>query len=146
MRKLTTASLELATWIAKLGSFTAAAERLYTTQPAVSLEIALQLGPDAVAILAEPPEGLFSGAVSSTAGWLTTFEVDVVVPLDGSVTPVEEVVQWPAVGTVTVDGFLDVDGDGEVTEGDLVAEPGHADEIPLPASGAVSVIVVLAPF
>ena len=39
MRNLTTASLELATWIAKLGSFTAAAERLYTTQPAVSARV-----------------------------------------------------------------------------------------------------------
>ena len=36
MKKLTTASLELATWIARLGSFTAAAQRLNTTQPAVS--------------------------------------------------------------------------------------------------------------
>ena len=39
MRNLTTASLELATWIAKLGSFTAAAERLHTTQPAVSARV-----------------------------------------------------------------------------------------------------------
>lgn len=39
MRNLTTASLELATWIAKLGSFTAAAERLCTTQPAVSARV-----------------------------------------------------------------------------------------------------------
>ena len=39
MRNLTIASLELATWIAKLGSFTAAAERLYTTQPAVSARV-----------------------------------------------------------------------------------------------------------
>ena len=39
MRNLTTASLELATWIGKLGSFTAAAERLYTTQPAVSARV-----------------------------------------------------------------------------------------------------------
>lgn len=39
MRNLTTASLELASWIAKLGSFTAAAERLHTTQPAVSARV-----------------------------------------------------------------------------------------------------------
>lgn len=39
MRNLSTASLELAVWIAKLGSFTAAAERLYTTQPAVSARV-----------------------------------------------------------------------------------------------------------
>lgn len=39
MRNLTTASLELAVWIARLGSFTAAAERLYTTQPAVSARV-----------------------------------------------------------------------------------------------------------
>lgn len=39
MRNLTTASLELACWIARLGSFTAAAERLHTTQPAVSARV-----------------------------------------------------------------------------------------------------------
>lgn len=39
MRKLTTAGLELAVWIARLGSFTAAAERLHTTQPAVSARV-----------------------------------------------------------------------------------------------------------
>jgi DNA-binding transcriptional LysR family regulator len=39
MRKLTTTSLELAVWIARLGSFTAAAERMHTTQPAVSARV-----------------------------------------------------------------------------------------------------------
>ncbi len=39
MRNLTIASLELACWIGKLGSFTAAAERLHTTQPAVSARV-----------------------------------------------------------------------------------------------------------
>lgn len=48
MRNVTIANLEMACWIARLGSFTAAAERLYTTQPAVSarvkdLEESLQL-------------------------------------------------------------------------------------------------------
>lgn len=39
MRKLTTTNLELAVWIARLGSFTAAAERMHTTQPAVSARV-----------------------------------------------------------------------------------------------------------
>lgn len=39
VRNLSTASLELACWIARLGSFTAAAERLHTTQPAVSARV-----------------------------------------------------------------------------------------------------------
>ena len=39
MRKLNTTNLELAVWIAKLGSFTAAAERMNTTQPAVSARV-----------------------------------------------------------------------------------------------------------
>ena len=39
MRKLTTTNLELAVWIARLGSFTAAAERMNTTQPAVSARV-----------------------------------------------------------------------------------------------------------
>ncbi len=39
MRKLTTTNLELAVWIAKLGSFTAAADRMHTTQPAVSARV-----------------------------------------------------------------------------------------------------------
>ena len=39
MRKLSTTNLELAVWIARLGSFTAAAERLHTTQPAVSARV-----------------------------------------------------------------------------------------------------------
>ncbi|WP_158215383.1 LysR family transcriptional regulator [Candidimonas nitroreducens] len=36
MRNINLANLETAFWIARLGSFTAAAERLYTTQPAIS--------------------------------------------------------------------------------------------------------------
>lgn len=36
MRSINLGNLETAFWIARLGSFTAAAERLYTTQPAVS--------------------------------------------------------------------------------------------------------------
>ncbi|MGE8613024.1 MAG: LysR family transcriptional regulator [Achromobacter veterisilvae] len=36
MRSINLANLETAFWIARLGSFTAAAERLYTTQPAIS--------------------------------------------------------------------------------------------------------------
>lgn len=39
LRNLSPASLELAVWIARLGSFTAAAERLHTTQPAVSARV-----------------------------------------------------------------------------------------------------------
>ena len=39
MRKLTTTNLELAVWIARLGSFTAAAERMHTTQPGVSARV-----------------------------------------------------------------------------------------------------------
>lgn len=39
MRNLNVINLETACWIARLGSFTAAAERLYTTQPAVSARI-----------------------------------------------------------------------------------------------------------
>ncbi|MGE4239390.1 LysR family transcriptional regulator [Ramlibacter sp.] len=39
MRKLTITNLELAVWIGKLGSFTAAAERMHTTQPAVSARV-----------------------------------------------------------------------------------------------------------
>lgn len=39
MRRLTPTNLELAVWIAKLGSFTAAAERMHTTQPAVSARV-----------------------------------------------------------------------------------------------------------
>jgi DNA-binding transcriptional LysR family regulator len=39
MRKLTTTNIELAVWIARLGSFTAAAERMHTTQPAVSARV-----------------------------------------------------------------------------------------------------------
>lgn len=39
MRKLTTTNLELAVWIARLGSFTSAAERMNTTQPAVSARV-----------------------------------------------------------------------------------------------------------
>jgi DNA-binding transcriptional LysR family regulator len=39
MKNLSLTSLELACWIAKLGSFTAAAERLHTTQPAVSARV-----------------------------------------------------------------------------------------------------------
>jgi len=39
MRTLNVVNLETACWIARLGSFTAAAERLYTTQPAVSARI-----------------------------------------------------------------------------------------------------------
>lgn len=39
MRKLNTTNLELAVWIARLGSFTAAAERMHTTQPAVSARV-----------------------------------------------------------------------------------------------------------
>lgn len=39
MRRLTTTNLELAVWIARLGSFTAAAERMHTTQPAVSARV-----------------------------------------------------------------------------------------------------------
>lgn len=39
MRRLTTTNLELAVWIARLGSFTAAGERMHTTQPAVSARV-----------------------------------------------------------------------------------------------------------
>ena len=39
MRELTTTNLEVAVWIARLGSFTAAAERMHTTQPAVSARV-----------------------------------------------------------------------------------------------------------
>jgi DNA-binding transcriptional LysR family regulator len=39
MRKLSTTNLELAVWIGRLGSFTAAAERMHTTQPAVSARV-----------------------------------------------------------------------------------------------------------
>lgn len=39
MRKLTTTNLELAVWIARLGSFTSAAERMNTTQPGVSARV-----------------------------------------------------------------------------------------------------------
>jgi DNA-binding transcriptional LysR family regulator len=39
MRILNVLNLETACWIARLGSFTAAAERLYTTQPAVSARV-----------------------------------------------------------------------------------------------------------
>lgn len=39
MRKLDTTSLELVVWIARLGSFTAAAGRMNTTQPAVSARV-----------------------------------------------------------------------------------------------------------
>ncbi|MGE4239434.1 LysR family transcriptional regulator [Ramlibacter sp.] len=39
MRYLNVANLETALWIARLGSFTAAAERLHTTQPAISTRI-----------------------------------------------------------------------------------------------------------
>ncbi|RYG10653.1 MAG: LysR family transcriptional regulator, partial [Burkholderiales bacterium] len=39
MKKLSTVNLEMASWIARLGSFTAAAERLNTTQPAVSARV-----------------------------------------------------------------------------------------------------------
>lgn len=39
MRKLSITNLELAVWIARLGSFTAAAERMHTTQPAVSARV-----------------------------------------------------------------------------------------------------------
>jgi len=39
MRKLTTINLELAVWIARLGSFTSAAERMNTTQPGVSARV-----------------------------------------------------------------------------------------------------------
>lgn len=39
MINLTIANIEMACWIARLGSFTAAAERLHTTQPAVSARV-----------------------------------------------------------------------------------------------------------
>lgn len=39
MRKLTTTNIQLAVWIARLGSFTAAADRMHTTQPAVSARV-----------------------------------------------------------------------------------------------------------
>jgi DNA-binding transcriptional LysR family regulator len=39
MRKLSTTNIELAVWIGRLGSFTAAAERMHTTQPAVSARV-----------------------------------------------------------------------------------------------------------
>lgn len=39
MRYLNIANLETAVWIARLGSFTAAAERLHTTQPAISTRV-----------------------------------------------------------------------------------------------------------
>ncbi|SAI28023.1 LysR family transcriptional regulator [Bordetella ansorpii] len=39
MRSINLANLETAFWIARLGSFTAAAQRLYTTQPAISARI-----------------------------------------------------------------------------------------------------------
>ncbi|MDO8278945.1 MAG: LysR family transcriptional regulator [Burkholderiaceae bacterium] len=39
MAKLTLFNMELVTWIARLGSFTAAAERMHMTQPAVSTRI-----------------------------------------------------------------------------------------------------------
>jgi DNA-binding transcriptional LysR family regulator len=39
MRRLSTTNLELAVWIGRLGSFTAAAERMHTTQPAVSARV-----------------------------------------------------------------------------------------------------------
>ncbi len=39
MRKLSTLSLEVVVWIARLGSFTAAAERMHTTQPAISTRV-----------------------------------------------------------------------------------------------------------
>jgi DNA-binding transcriptional LysR family regulator len=39
MRKLSTLSLEVVVWIARLGSFTAAAERMHTTQPAISARV-----------------------------------------------------------------------------------------------------------
>lgn len=39
MRKLTTTNFEIAVWIAKLGSFTAAAERMHTCEPAVSARV-----------------------------------------------------------------------------------------------------------
>lgn len=39
MRYLNVANLETAVWIARLGSFTAAAERLHTTQPAISTRV-----------------------------------------------------------------------------------------------------------
>lgn len=39
MRKLTPSNLEFAVWISRLGSFTAAAERMHTTQPTVSARI-----------------------------------------------------------------------------------------------------------
>ena len=39
MKNLSLAALETACWIARLGSFTAAAERLHTTQPAISARV-----------------------------------------------------------------------------------------------------------
>lgn len=39
MRKLTTTNLEVAVWIARLGSFTSAAERMNTTQPGISARV-----------------------------------------------------------------------------------------------------------
>ena len=59
MRKLTTTNLEIAVWIAKLGSFTAA-ERMQTTQPAVSARVKELEGTlcGSVALAVKPPAGL----------------------------------------------------------------------------------------
>ena len=60
MRKLTTTNLEIAVWIAKLGSFTAAAERMHTCEPAVSARVKELEGTlcGSVALAVKPPAGL----------------------------------------------------------------------------------------
>lgn len=108
----------------------------------VSLEIAFQLDPDLAAALEDAPAGVFSGSITdSVSTW--TLDLDTPeIPLDGSSTAVVGVIEVSPSSPVEVGGFLDLDGDGVLSEGDLLASPDD-NTFTLPSYGPFAMTLVL---